>query len=622
MNTSYASRAVLTSSLLSIALLAGLTPATATEPAFPAAPEATPSVPAVPPSVPAAPPSVPEMTLPTEAAQPSSSPEPTAIAERELTPQDYAENAALLAELIGKDGAEMGQGLERLKATGDAQVPAPDESLQAQQGSRSAPNAAPLSEAAPMATNYWQPSSGVLGVDVSSHQGQYVNWNGAWNYGSRFAYVKATEAVSYKNPYFGTQYTQSGNRGMLRGAYHFAIPNVSSGAAQANYFVANGGGWSADGKTMPPLLDVEYNPYPELGNTCYDMTAAQMVSWMRDFSNRMVTLTGRKPMIYTTTDWWSRCTGNSSAFGDHALHIASYNNVGAGTLPRSWSYYSVWQYTSEGPVIGDWNQWNGSLASLQAFARGADPNRASIRSAADMVAVDPSGILWNYPATARGSYSARKQIGHGWSNARSIHSIDWNADGVLDILAQWKNGSLSIYLGQLSGGFQKPSQLAPSGWSGMRITAGAWVIGARPSILGVAHSGELHHWQQDGNGNLLRPRKIGHGFAGMPIVMTDHGGDGRQDVLALNSVGNLVLYKGTGSGGFAATVRPTIGWRWNVMKGISATTGFSGSGTSSLMATRSDGMLLNYPFQSGVWGSASQVGSGWSNYLIAGTPIW
>ena len=59
---------------------------------------------------------------------------------------------------------------------------------------------------------------------------------------------------------------------MVRGAYHFANPRTSSGADQARYFVQNGGAWTADGKTLPGLLDIEFNPYPAYGNTCYNMT--------------------------------------------------------------------------------------------------------------------------------------------------------------------------------------------------------------------------------------------------------------------------------------------------------------------------------------------------------------
>ncbi|WP_275451049.1 GH25 family lysozyme, partial [Arthrobacter sp. Br18] len=264
-------------------------------------------------------------------------------------------------------GASLGQGLARIAEHGNPQVPTSEERglMAAARNGAATDSTTPDSFAA--ATNYWTPG-GVLGVDVSSHQGT-VDWTGAWNYGSRFAYVKATENTNYLNPFFAQQYAGAEAAGMLRGAYHFALPSLSDGRTQADYFVRNGGGWSPDGKTLPPLLDVEYNPYASLGNSCYNMTPSQTVTWIRDFSNRMVQLTGRVPMIYTTADWWNTCTGNSSAFGDQPLHLARYSNSSAGTMPSGWSNYNLWQYTDSGPVVGDWNQWRGDLTSLRDFAR-------------------------------------------------------------------------------------------------------------------------------------------------------------------------------------------------------------------------------------------------------------
>ena len=119
--------------------------------------------------------------------------------------------------------------------------------------------------------------SGVEGVDVSSYQ-RTVGWSGLYQRGVRFAYVKATEGRTYLNPYFHTQYLGAYRAGMSHGAYHFAIPNISSGSTQASYFVAHGGGWTADGRTLPGVLDIEYNPY---GSTCYGLSRTKMVSWIR-----------------------------------------------------------------------------------------------------------------------------------------------------------------------------------------------------------------------------------------------------------------------------------------------------------------------------------------------------
>ena len=112
------------------------------------------------------------------------------------------------------------------------------------------------------------------GDDVSSHQGN-VDWAATKAAGAQFSYSKATEGTYYTNPYFAQQYNGAYNAGLIRGAYHFAIPNGGSGASQADYFVAHGGGWSKDGKTLPGALDIEYNPY---GAECYGLSQASMRS--------------------------------------------------------------------------------------------------------------------------------------------------------------------------------------------------------------------------------------------------------------------------------------------------------------------------------------------------------
>ncbi|MCX5228647.1 lysozyme [Streptomyces sp. NPDC006553] len=204
------------------------------------------------------------------------------------------------------------------------------------------------------------------GVDVSSHQGN-VAWSTLWNSGVKWAYVKATEGTYYKNTSFNQQYTGSYNVGMIRGTYHFATPDTTTGAAQADYFVDNGGGWSKDGRTLPGVLDIEWNPY---GATCYGKTQAGMVAWIRDFVNRYKARTGRDAVIYTATSWWTQCTGNSSAFATtNPLWIARYA-ASVGELPAGWQYYTMWQYTSSGPTVGDHNHFNGDLSRVQALANG------------------------------------------------------------------------------------------------------------------------------------------------------------------------------------------------------------------------------------------------------------
>jgi GH25 family lysozyme M1 (1,4-beta-N-acetylmuramidase) len=283
-------------------------------------------------------------------------PETTAAATQAEAPGQI-DMEALRAE-IGKDGAYMGQGAKDRASTFAKKS-----------------EASSLNAISTEAANTWM-APGIQGLDVSSHQPS-VDWAAQYRMGARFAYVKATEGTTYLNPLFGSQYGGAEAAGMLRGAYHFAIPNVSAASVQADYFVNNGGGWTGDGKTMPPLLDIEYNPYPSLGNTCYNMSAAAMVNWITAFSSRVLARTGRLPMIYTTTDWWTQCTGNSGAFSGQPLHLASYSRD-VGVMPNSWEFQSVWQYSATGPFAGDSNAWNGTYAQLQTFARSRGDSNGAI----------------------------------------------------------------------------------------------------------------------------------------------------------------------------------------------------------------------------------------------------
>ncbi|MGO4493476.1 GH25 family lysozyme, partial [Arthrobacter sp. 2YAF22_2] len=231
----------------------------------------------------------------------------------------------------------------------------------------------------------WAPTFGVLGMDVSEHQ-PGVNWQQQRILGARFAYIKATEGNYYANPIFGAQYAGARDAGLIRGAYHYANPAASSGADQARIFVASGGGWSADGYTMPPVLDFEGNPYAGKtingfyqGNSCYDMSPGALAAWARDFSNTMQALTGRLPVIYTGNYWWNDCVGNPLGFGDNPLWLASYPSSAsndAGPIPASWPTYSIWQYADSGQFAGDQNVWNGSTADLTAFANAGIPPTA------------------------------------------------------------------------------------------------------------------------------------------------------------------------------------------------------------------------------------------------------
>ena len=203
-------------------------------------------------------------------------------------------------------------------------------------------------------------ASTVQGIDVASGQhpkGAAINWSQVAGAGYKFAFIKVTEGSYYVNSYYATDAWQAQAAGLFAAPYAFAIPNYSAGALQADYALDNAG-YAPDGRLLPPILDIEYDPYAgtgpgEDGTTgyCYGFTPAQMVSWISAFGTEIQRRTGQRPVIYSTAQWWDKCTGDSSAFNADSLWIANYG-VSAPAMPKAWQNWTYWQYTSSATVPG------------------------------------------------------------------------------------------------------------------------------------------------------------------------------------------------------------------------------------------------------------------------------
>lgn len=204
----------------------------------------------------------------------------------------------------------------------------------------------------------------VAGVDVSRYQ-RSVDWAGLWATGHRFAWVKATEGTTHVSPTYAAQRTGALGVGMLVGSYHYARPAASSGAVQARHFLAHGGGWISDGRTLPGALDVEA---ATTGDRCHGLTPPQLVAWVRDFSDTYRTATGWTPVIYVRADMWDRCLGADRSFGS-TNPLWLYDHDGPmGPLPAGWDRPTVWQRGVDDNL--DRNVFLGTEAQLRAWATG------------------------------------------------------------------------------------------------------------------------------------------------------------------------------------------------------------------------------------------------------------
>ncbi|MBO0807657.1 MAG: hypothetical protein J2P32_05055, partial [Actinobacteria bacterium] len=222
------------------------------------------------------------------------------------------------------------------------------------------------------------------GVDVASFQhpnGASITWSAVAKAGIKFAAVKVTEGAYYTNPYAASDLAAAKAAGLTTIGYAFAIPNggfdsngnqlPAGSQAQADYLLAS----LPSG--VPVMLDIEYDPYAGTGpngdgtsGSCYGLSTNDMKDWISGFDAEIQAKTGWLPIIYTTQDWWSTCTGGSTAFGQNPAWPADYSNSSP-ALPAGWGTWNLWQYTSKGTVSGiqsaggtDLDQANPALITL------------------------------------------------------------------------------------------------------------------------------------------------------------------------------------------------------------------------------------------------------------------
>ncbi|MFC8304079.1 GH25 family lysozyme [Specibacter sp. NPDC057265] len=298
---------------------------------------------------------------------------------------------------------------------------------------------------------------------------QNVNWTAVKNNGAKFAYVKTSEGPWTLNDYFSQQYNGAANAGLLRGGYHFARPNVSSGSSQARVMLASGGGWTADGKTLPPALDIEDNPYvaSDGTNKCYGMTPSALVAWAKDFTSTIKSSTGKDAVIYSSYYFWQECLGGSNAFANsNPLWIAAYY-ASSPWMPGKWPAYTFWQYANNfadaGQSIpatfpGDQNVFNGTMDQLRTLA--------GVKTVAPKPPASPQAVVGLIPGAKvlSGKWAGDGKSYVGWykdsqwcleipGNKRTCFFFgspgdkpvvgDWNGDGI-DSIGIVRNGSWQL----------------------------------------------------------------------------------------------------------------------------------------------------------------------------------
>lgn len=200
----------------------------------------------------------------------------------------------------------------------------------------------------------------VHGLDVSKYQPP-IDWAAARGAGVSFVFIKATEGGDMLDERFEEHWRGARRAGIPAGAYHFYY-HCRPAIEQAEWFIRN----VPRNGTLPPVLDMEWTPFSP---TCTIRRPPEVIrAEARVFLERLTRHYGRKPVIYSTVDFF-RDT-ELWRVGDYPFWLRSVaghpQDVYAG---RHWAF---WQYTSTGLVPGvtgevDINVFAGSAAQWQTW---------------------------------------------------------------------------------------------------------------------------------------------------------------------------------------------------------------------------------------------------------------
>ncbi|WP_267246453.1 FG-GAP-like repeat-containing protein [Streptomyces sp. PR69] len=193
---------------------------------------------------------------------------------------------------------------------------------------------------------------------------------------------------------------------------------------------------------------------------------------------------------------------------------------------------------------------------------------------ADIVAIWGDGTLHVYKGDGKGKFlngTAVAQGGSTWGTIKQLTAGDFTGDGNADLMAVWKDGTLNLYQGKGNGQFAPAVKMRVGGdsWGTVKLLPGGDFDGDGISdLMAVWKDGTLHFYQGDGTGQVKNGRSIALGGdtwgSIRQLTAGDFTGDGVADLMAIWNDGTLHMYEGDGNGSVRGQVTVPVGgdsWR-------------------------------------------------------------
>ncbi|MFD7918212.1 FG-GAP repeat domain-containing protein [Streptomyces sp. NPDC059740] len=233
---------------------------------------------------------------------------------------------------------------------------------------------------------------------------------------------------------------------------------------------------------------------------------------------------------------------------------------------------------------------------------------------ADLMARDYQGVLWFYSADGKGNFTARQQLGTGWTSAQFANAGGVPAWGRRELVGLDRKGTLYWYGGMGDGQLSARQQASDTGgFAGAKLTYASSLDPEGYADLLELYNGTLYNYNSPAGGG-----ELASGWPNYPLVLGpgDLTGDGHGDLLARDSSGVLWLYPGRGDGASLAA-RTKVGGGWDAYNSLVGSGDFTGDGRTDIVARTPAGTLYLYP---GTGRAAVpflakvKLGTGWQQY--------
>ena len=179
------------------------------------------------------------------------------------------------------------------------------------------------------------------------------------------------------------------------------------------------------------------------------------------------------------------------------------------------------------------------------------------------------GALFVVPNDGHGGFKARFQIGIGinWSSYDTVTGVgDWNGDGIPDLMARTSGGSMYLYSGSTKGQLVASPQLLAAGWDAYDQMVGPvdWNGDGLPDLIARKPDGSMWISLGQADHSLAQPQEM-PGMGGWDQYSTIIGGGdwtstNHQDLVARKADGSLWLFNGKGATSFAGSTYMDSGW--------------------------------------------------------------